>query len=146
MQRELDHKACRRIMMTQHGSLCSLVFLQGASVILPPPPVPRLPSQDSKTSPQPRSSVAMPTSPTHKMAELFLTSTLPLSKFDPSSSSSSFLSLEQRAAFIFLLILLILLGLLVVRCFRILLDPYRSMPSSTWTDYMEKDTLDYRIA
>ncbi|XP_067112538.1 cortexin-3 [Osmerus mordax] len=90
----------------------------------------------------------MPTSPAPKMAELFLTSTLPLSEFDPSSStsSSSFLSLEQRAAFIFLLILLILLGLLVVRCFRILLDPYRSMPSSTWTDYMEKDTLDYRIA
>uniref|UniRef100_A0A3P8SV33 Cortexin 2 n=1 Tax=Amphiprion percula TaxID=161767 RepID=A0A3P8SV33_AMPPE len=52
----------------------------------------------------------------------------------------------QRAAFVFVLILFIFLGLLIVRCFRILLDPYRSMPSSTWTDYMEKDTFDYRIS
>uniref|UniRef100_A0A087XZ08 Cortexin 2 n=1 Tax=Poecilia formosa TaxID=48698 RepID=A0A087XZ08_POEFO len=55
-------------------------------------------------------------------------------------------TLEQRAAFVFVLILFIFLGLLIVRCFRILLDPYRSMPSSTWTDYMEKDTFDYRIS
>ncbi|XP_056154834.1 cortexin-3-like [Lampris incognitus] len=70
------------------------------------------------------------------------------SYFSSSSSSSSapFLTLEQRAAFVFVLILFIFLGLLIVRCFRILLDPYRSMPSSTWTDYMEKDTFDYRIA
>uniref|UniRef100_A0A3P9PS94 Cortexin 3 n=1 Tax=Poecilia reticulata TaxID=8081 RepID=A0A3P9PS94_POERE len=54
--------------------------------------------------------------------------------------------LVQRAAFVFVLILFIFLGLLIVRCFRILLDPYRSMPSSTWTDYMEKDTFDYRIS
>uniref|UniRef100_A0A3Q0RAY1 Cortexin 3 n=1 Tax=Amphilophus citrinellus TaxID=61819 RepID=A0A3Q0RAY1_AMPCI len=61
-------------------------------------------------------------------------------------ASAAFLTLEQRAAFIFVLILFIFLGLLIVRCFRILLDPYRSMPSSTWTDYMEKDTFDYRIS
>uniref|UniRef100_A0A3Q2VSH1 Cortexin 3 n=1 Tax=Haplochromis burtoni TaxID=8153 RepID=A0A3Q2VSH1_HAPBU len=61
-------------------------------------------------------------------------------------TSAAFLTLEQRAAFIFVLILFIFLGLLIVRCFRILLDPYRSMPSSTWTDYMEKDTFDYRIS
>ncbi|XP_036371906.1 cortexin-3-like [Megalops cyprinoides] len=58
----------------------------------------------------------------------------------------SSLTLEQKAAFVFVLLLFVLLGLLIVRCFRILLDPYRSMPSSTWTDYMEKDTFDYRIA
>ncbi|XP_042290744.1 cortexin-2-like [Thunnus albacares] len=69
-----------------------------------------------------------------------------LSSSSSSSASASFLTLEQRAAFVFVLILFIFLGLLIVRCFRILLDPYRSMPSSTWTDYMEKDTFDYRIS
>ncbi|KAL4629518.1 cortexin-3-like [Arapaima gigas] len=52
----------------------------------------------------------------------------------------------SKAAFVFVFLLFVFLGLLIVRCFRILLDPYRSMPSSTWTDYMEKDTFDYRIA
>nr|XP_033779381.1 cortexin-3-like [Geotrypetes seraphini] len=56
------------------------------------------------------------------------------------------LTLEQKAAFVFVFFLFIFLGLLIVRCFRILLDPYRSMPSSTWTDYMEKDTFDYRLS
>ncbi|TFJ94984.1 Cortexin-3 [Platysternon megacephalum] len=55
------------------------------------------------------------------------------------------LTWEQKAAFVFVFFLFIFLGLLIVRCFRILLDPYRSMPSSTWTDYMEKDTSDYRL-
>uniref|UniRef100_A0A3B3DDE8 Cortexin 2 n=1 Tax=Oryzias melastigma TaxID=30732 RepID=A0A3B3DDE8_ORYME len=58
----------------------------------------------------------------------------------------SFTFLIQVLTFVFVLILFIFLGLLIVRCFRILLDPYRSMPSSTWTDYMEKDTFDYRIS
>uniref|UniRef100_A0A3Q2DMS7 Cortexin 3 n=1 Tax=Cyprinodon variegatus TaxID=28743 RepID=A0A3Q2DMS7_CYPVA len=66
--------------------------------------------------------------------------------FSPAFSSSADYSLQQEAAFVFVLILFIFLGLLIVRCFRILLDPYRSMPSSTWTDYMEKDTFDYRIS
>nr|XP_057902830.1 cortexin-2-like [Doryrhamphus excisus] len=60
--------------------------------------------------------------------------------------SSSVLEPEQRAALVFVLVLLVFLGLLMVRCFRILLDPYRSMPSSTWTDYTEKYTFDYRIS
>uniref|UniRef100_A0A3B3XM74 Cortexin 3 n=1 Tax=Poecilia mexicana TaxID=48701 RepID=A0A3B3XM74_9TELE len=51
----------------------------------------------------------------------------------------------QKAAFVFVLLLFIFLALLIVRCFRILLDPYRSMPSSNWTDHTEKDTFDYRI-
>lgn len=87
------------------------------------------------------------------MADVIYSSTFPASEPDFSSSSTSsssasasFLTLEQRAAFVFLLILFVLLGLLIVRCFRILLDPYRSMPSSTWTDHMEKDTFDYRIS
>ncbi|KAJ6652720.1 hypothetical protein lerEdw1_011162 [Lerista edwardsae] len=55
------------------------------------------------------------------------------------------LTLEQKTAFVFVFFLFVFLGLLIVRCFRILLDPYRSMPSSTWTDYMEKDTCEYRL-
>ncbi|MFT7805232.1 hypothetical protein Z043-101142 [Arapaima gigas] len=73
----------------------------------------------------------------------FLSSTLSAS--GPALPATSSLTLEQKAAFVFVLLLFIILGLLIVRCFRILLDPYRSMPSSTWTDYMEKDTFDYRI-
>nr|XP_020517030.1 cortexin-2-like [Labrus bergylta] len=90
------------------------------------------------------------------MADDLYSSTFSASESDFSSASSSssssssaaayVLTLEQRAAFVFVLILFIFLGLLIVRCFRILLDPYRSMPSSTWTDYMEKDTFDYRIS
>ncbi|KAM7373750.1 hypothetical protein PAMP_008579 [Pampus punctatissimus] len=85
------------------------------------------------------------------MADNLYSTTFSASELEFSSSSSSlptasFLTLEQRAAFVFVLILFIFLGLLIVRCFRILLDPYRSMPSSTWTDYMEKDTFDYRIS
>lgn len=81
-----------------------------------------------------------------KMADVIYSSTFSASDPDSSSAPASFLSLEQRAALVFLLILFIFLGLLIVRCFRILLDPYRSMPSSTWTDHMEKDTFDYRVS
>ncbi|XP_054858002.1 cortexin-3-like [Eublepharis macularius] len=56
------------------------------------------------------------------------------------------LSLEQRAALVFVFLLFVVLGVLIVRCFRILLDPYRSTPTSTWTDYMEKDAFGYRLA
>ncbi|XP_057684458.1 cortexin-3 [Corythoichthys intestinalis] len=64
---------------------------------------------------------------------------------EPDSLSSSFLAVEQRAAVVLVLVLLLFLGMLMVRCFRILLDPYRSMPSSNWTDCTDKDALDYRI-
>ncbi|XP_077446527.1 cortexin-3-like [Stigmatopora argus] len=64
---------------------------------------------------------------------------------EPDVWSSSFLMVEQRATLVLVLVLLLFLGVLMVRCFRILLDPYRSMPSSNWTDYMDKDALDYRI-
>lgn len=62
-------------------------------------------------------------------------------------TTPSILAVEQRAALVLVLLLLVLLALLMVRCFRILLDPYRSMPSSTWTQHhLDKDTLDYRIS
>ncbi|KAJ8383398.1 hypothetical protein AAFF_G00220980 [Aldrovandia affinis] len=80
-----------------------------------------------------------------EMGGEYLSSTLSASGSGSLPAPSS-LTLEQKAAFIFVLLLFLVLGLLIVRCFRILLDPYSSMPSSTWTDYMEKDTFNYRIA
>ncbi|XP_023672968.1 cortexin-2 [Paramormyrops kingsleyae] len=59
------------------------------------------------------------------------------------------LTLEQKTAFAFVGMLLVFLGLLIVRCFRILLDPYSSMPSSTWADGvegLEKGTFEYALA
>ncbi|KAL6479576.1 hypothetical protein MHYP_G00130090 [Metynnis hypsauchen] len=50
------------------------------------------------------------------------------------------LTLEQKMAFAFVGMLLVFLGLLIVRCFRILLDPYSSMPSSHWGDGLEEAT------
>ncbi|XP_028297820.1 cortexin-2 [Gouania willdenowi] len=58
------------------------------------------------------------------------------------------LTLEQKTAFAFVGMLLVFLGLLIVRCFRILLDPYSSMPSSNWTDGiegLEKGTFEYAL-
>lgn len=85
-----------------------------------------------------RSSMDVP-----RMAEGLFSSTL--SSSGGGHHVSSYLTLEQKAAFVFVLLLFIFLALLIVRCFRILLDPYRSMPSSNWTDHTEKDTFDYRI-
>nr|XP_032831846.1 cortexin-3-like [Petromyzon marinus]XP_032831848.1 cortexin-3-like [Petromyzon marinus] len=59
------------------------------------------------------------------------------------------LTLEQKAAFCCVALLLVFLGVLIVRCFRILLDPYNSMPSSTWTDGidgLEKGQFEYALA
>ncbi|XP_056142738.1 cortexin-3-like [Lampris incognitus] len=78
-----------------------------------------------------------------RMAEGLFSSTL--SSSGGGHNVPSYLTLEQKAAFVFVLLLFIFLALLIVRCFRILLDPYRSMPSSNWTDHTEKDTFDYRI-
>ncbi|XP_063044455.1 cortexin-2 [Engraulis encrasicolus] len=58
------------------------------------------------------------------------------------------LTLEQKTAFAFVGMLLVFLGLLIVRCFRILLDPYSSMPSSNWGDGvegLEKGTFEYAL-
>ncbi|XP_043916732.1 cortexin-3 isoform X2 [Protopterus annectens] len=59
------------------------------------------------------------------------------------------MSLEQKTTFAFVIFLFIFLGILIVRCFRILLDPYRSMPTSTWADGLdglEKGQFDYALA
>ncbi|XP_037607859.1 cortexin-3 [Sebastes umbrosus] len=73
-----------------------------------------------------------------------------LSSFSSSSSSSSdsaitAMSLEQKTTFALVLFLFVFLLILIVRCFRILLDPYRSMPTSTWAeglDGLEKGQFD----
>ncbi|XP_056149690.1 cortexin-1 [Lampris incognitus] len=44
---------------------------------------------------------------------------------------------EQGTALCFVGLLLLLLVFLLVRCIRILLDPYSSMPTSSWTDHKE---------
>ncbi|XP_076768731.1 cortexin-3 [Arvicanthis niloticus] len=59
------------------------------------------------------------------------------------------MSLEQKTTFVFVILLFIFLGILIVRCFRILLDPYRSMPTSTWADGLEgleKGQFDHALA
>ncbi|KAF7649468.1 hypothetical protein LDENG_00141000 [Lucifuga dentata] len=69
-----------------------------------------------------------------------------------SSSSDSALaamSLEQKTTFALVIFLFVFLLILIVRCFRILLDPYRSMPTSTWADGLdglEKGQFDYTLA
>ncbi|XP_007236013.3 cortexin-1 [Astyanax mexicanus] len=45
---------------------------------------------------------------------------------------------EQSTALCFVGLLLLILVVLLVRCFRILLDPYSSMPASTWRDHKDR--------
>uniref|UniRef100_A0A3Q2TJU3 Cortexin 1 n=1 Tax=Fundulus heteroclitus TaxID=8078 RepID=A0A3Q2TJU3_FUNHE len=54
---------------------------------------------------------------------------------------------EQGSALCFVGLLVLLLLFLVVRCVRILLDPYSSMPSSTWTDHkgLDRGQFEYAI-
>lgn len=54
---------------------------------------------------------------------------------------------EQGSALCFVGLLVLLLLFLVVRCVRILLDPYSSMPSSTWTDHkgLDRGQFDYAV-
>lgn len=64
-------------------------------------------------------------------------------------ASTLSLTLEQKTGFAFVGILCVFLGLLIIRCFKILLDPYSSMPSSTWEDEIEgldKGTFEYALA
>ncbi|XP_040436858.1 cortexin-3 [Falco naumanni] len=64
-------------------------------------------------------------------------------------TSNSSMTLEQKTTFAFVILLFIFLGILIVRCFRILLDPYQSMPTSTWADGLdglEKGQFDYALA
>uniref|UniRef100_A0A673CKR1 Cortexin 3 n=1 Tax=Sphaeramia orbicularis TaxID=375764 RepID=A0A673CKR1_9TELE len=55
----------------------------------------------------------------------------------------------QKTTFALVIFLFVFLLILIVRCFRILLDPYRSMPTSTWADGLdglEKGQFDYTLA
>ncbi|KAL7976118.1 cortexin-1 [Crotalus tigris] len=55
---------------------------------------------------------------------------------------------EQKTVFAFVIFLLIFLVTLMVRCFRILLDPYSRMPASSWTDHkegLERGQFDYAL-
>ncbi|XP_041087140.1 cortexin-1-like [Polyodon spathula] len=55
---------------------------------------------------------------------------------------------EQKTAFAFVGLLLVFLVVLVVRCFRVLLDPYSRMPSSSWgerKDGLERGQFDYAL-
>ncbi|XP_019744422.1 cortexin-1 [Hippocampus comes] len=55
---------------------------------------------------------------------------------------------EQAAALCFVGLLLLLLLFLLVRCVRILLDPYSSMPAASWTDHKEgldRGRFDYAV-
>ncbi|XP_066552014.1 cortexin-1 [Amia ocellicauda] len=55
---------------------------------------------------------------------------------------------EQKTAFACVGLLLLFLVFLLVRCFRILLDPYSRMPASSWTDHkegLERGQFDYAL-
>lgn len=78
--------------------------------------------------------------------ELF--SPKPLLHVPPSSDPSSGADAEQGTAFAFVGLLMLFLVFLLVRCFRILLDPYSRMPSSSWTDHkegLERGQFDYAL-
>ncbi|KAM6301639.1 LOW QUALITY PROTEIN: cortexin-3 [Podargus strigoides] len=77
--------------------------------------------------------------------EVVTATLVPPGNMTPNSS----MTLEQKTTFAFVILLFIFLGILIVRCFRILLDPYRSMPTSTWADGLdglEKGQFDYALA
>lgn len=55
---------------------------------------------------------------------------------------------EQSTTLCFMGLLLLLLLFLLVRCIRILLDPYSSMPASSWNDHkdgLERGTFDFAL-
>ncbi|NWI68229.1 CTXN3 protein, partial [Todus mexicanus] len=62
---------------------------------------------------------------------------------------NSSMTLEQKTSFAFVILLFIFLGILIVHCFRILLDPYQSMPTSASADGpdgLEKGQFNYAVA
>ncbi|XP_030326039.1 cortexin-3 [Strigops habroptila] len=77
--------------------------------------------------------------------EVFTATFVPFRNMIPNSS----MTLEQKTTFAFVILLFIFLGILIARCFRILLNPYRSIPTSTWAeglDGLEKGQFDYALA
>lgn len=63
-------------------------------------------------------------------------------------ASTAGMDAEQKTVFAFVIFLLVFLVMLMVRCFRILLDPYSRMPASSWTDHkegLERGQFDYAL-
>ncbi|KAM9214317.1 LOW QUALITY PROTEIN: cortexin-3 [Leptosomus discolor] len=76
--------------------------------------------------------------------EIFTGTLLPSGNLTPNSS----MTLEQKTTFAIVILLFIFLGILVVLCF-ILLNPYQSVPTSTWAgglDGLEKGLFDCALA
>lgn len=73
----------------------------------------------------------------------------PLLHAPPSSAPAAVAGdAEQKTAFAFVGLLMLFLVFLLVRCFRILLDPYSRMPASSWTDHkegLERGQFDYAL-
>ncbi|NXO63067.1 CTXN1 protein, partial [Phainopepla nitens] len=64
------------------------------------------------------------------------------------SAGAAGMDAEQKTVFAFVIFLLVFLVMLMVRCFRILLDPYSRMPASSWTDHkegLERGQFDYAL-
>lgn len=77
--------------------------------------------------------------------EIFTATSVPSGNMTPNYS----MTLEQKTMFAFVILLFIFLGILIICCFRILLDPYQAMPTSTWADGLdglEKGQCDYALA
>ncbi|XP_042335553.1 cortexin-1 [Sceloporus undulatus] len=69
-------------------------------------------------------------------------------QMDPGPGALLGMDVEQKTVFAFVIFLLIFLVILMVRCFRILLDPYSQMPASSWTDHkegLERGQFDYAL-
>ncbi|KAM4639373.1 LOW QUALITY PROTEIN: cortexin-3 [Amazona ochrocephala] len=77
--------------------------------------------------------------------EVFTATFVPSGNMTPNSN----MTMEQKTTFAFVILLFIFLRILIACCFRILLSPYRSMPTSTWAeglDGLEKGQFDYALA
>ncbi|NXL63413.1 CTXN3 protein, partial [Chordeiles acutipennis] len=77
--------------------------------------------------------------------EIVTVTLVPSVNMTPNSS----MSLEQKTTFACVILLLIFLGILIVRCFGILLNPHQTMPTSAWADgldELEKGWFDYALA
>ncbi|NXX84752.1 CTXN3 protein, partial [Urocolius indicus] len=77
--------------------------------------------------------------------EIVTATLVPSRNMTPNSS----MTLGQKTMFAFVTLLFIFLGILIVHCFLILLNPYWSMPTSTWADRLEgleKGQFDYMEA
>ncbi|XP_069505778.1 cortexin-1 [Ambystoma mexicanum] len=65
---------------------------------------------------------------------------------DPANSMG--MDAEQKTVFALVILLMVFLVILMVRCVRILLDPYSRMPASSWTDHkegLERGQFDYAL-